>query len=154
MKIAAERGADLFFLNYDLIFTPGWTAPFDGHPRTVLSPLSNRQVQYRLRIEVFPGGGCLSDVALRSRMTLADYIGHEARFAAIAEAHAATASGALPIFTLPFFCIRIPLAVIKEVGAFDESFGVAGGEDFDYCLRAWLQGFEVAFTLSSYVLHF
>jgi hypothetical protein len=154
MKIASQRGADLFFLNDDLIFTPGWTAPFCGHPRTVLSPLSNREVQYRLKIEVSPGGACLSDFALRSQMTLAEYLGHEARFAAIAEAHVATAAGILPIFTLPFFCIRIPLAVINEVGAFDESFGVAGGEDFDYCLRAWLCGFEVAFTLSSYLLHF
>ena len=58
------------------------------------------------------------------------------------------------MYVLPFFCVRIPQQVAQAVGNFDERFGKAGGEDYDYCLRAYLAGFSVQFALRSYLLHF
>jgi GT2 family glycosyltransferase len=55
---------------------------------------------------------------------------------------------------LPFFCVKIPYAVYSRVGPMDENFGRGSAEDSDYCLRAWLAGFEVRHALQSYVLHF
>ena len=55
---------------------------------------------------------------------------------------------------VPFFAIKIPIKIIDAIGKFDEKFGVAGAEDYDYCLRAYLSGFECKFALSSYLFHF
>ena len=63
-------------------------------------------------------------------------------------------SGYLRVLTLPFFAVKIPYAIYSVVGPLDESFGVGGGEDKDYCVRCYQRGFEIRFALNSYILHF
>jgi GT2 family glycosyltransferase len=41
-----------------------------------------------------------------------------------------------------FFCVMISKKVIDAIGLLDESFGVGGGEDTDYCIRAKRAGFK------------
>jgi GT2 family glycosyltransferase len=143
MRIARERGADLFFLNNDLIFTPGWLEPLRVRDAALLSPVSNFQFPYRWRD--WDCGRCPD---------LADYLGHQDHLREIVRAHEARARGHQRVLKVPFFCIKIPLAIQEAVGYLDEAFGPGGGEDEDYCLRCHLAGFPVAFALASYVLHF
>ena len=53
---------------------------------------------------------------------------------------------------MPFYVLRIPLKILKEVGEYDEMF-VVGGEDIDYRLRCLIKGFNVTYT-PSFLLHF
>ncbi|RMG44187.1 MAG: hypothetical protein D6719_02340, partial [Candidatus Dadabacteria bacterium] len=133
---AADRYlADLYFLNNDVIFSRDWLSPLqDPRPR-ILSPLSNREIQYTLE-----------DMKLHMVMPLEHYLGKEETFDKIAEIHKTNYQGYLQVICLPFFAIKIPLEVIKAVGFFDENFGKGGGEDYDYCLRAYLAGYSVAYA--------
>jgi GT2 family glycosyltransferase len=143
LRIARARRADLFFLNNDLIFPPGWLEPLLVGEPGLLSPVSNFQFPYRV------GAWACGPV-----LDLADYQGHEDHLHALARAHQARHSGAQPALNLPFFCIKIPAAVQEAVGLLDKGFGPGGGEDYDYCLRCHLAGVPVRFALRSYVLHF
>jgi GT2 family glycosyltransferase len=53
-----------------------------------------------------------------------------------------------------FFCVKIPTVVYRKVGLFDTRFGIAGGEDDDYCVRSYLLGFRVLVAQASYLVHF
>ncbi len=140
---ARERGADLFLLNNDLVFTAGWLEPMLADRRALLSPLTNAQVAH--------SAGALST---RPEMDLADYIGHEADLEVIAQRHRARYQGFQIVSSVAFFCIKIPRSVYEVVGDFDEQFGKGGAEDRDYAVRAWLAGIRQKFVLGSYVLHF
>ena len=141
LQRAAGRG--LFLLNNDLIFPPGWSEPLRSDDRTIQSPLSNGQTQYQT-----PTFHC------RSTLTLESFAGHETALNEIAAHHRERATTPLPVLVLPFFCVRIPAPVYRTVGPFDLRYGPAGGEDYDYCVRAHLAGFGVQFAARSFVLHF
>jgi len=140
---ARGRGADLFFLNNDLVFTSGWLDPLVVDRRALLSPVSNAEVAH--------SAGAL---ATQPAMDLSDYVGREADLEAIAGRHRATHQGYKTAATVPFFCIKIPRAVYETVGEFDERFGKGGAEDRDYTVRAWIAGIPMEYALESYVLHF
>ena len=146
--------ADLVFVNNDLVFTKNWLLPLRGDEPHILSPLSNREVQYAASVHVVKTRHISNVFVSALEMKLSDYSGHEAATEAIAEAHRRSAAGRMPVYVLPFFCVKIPYAVMQEIGHFDVKFGKAGGEDYDYCLRAWLAGFRVEFVLDSWILHF
>jgi GT2 family glycosyltransferase len=143
LREARTRGADLFFMNNDLVFTAGWVEPLLADRRALLSPLSNAQV-----------AGSAGAFSTQPCMDLDDYTGHEAAVDAIAAQLRASAEGYRRTPTVAFFCIRIPKAVYDVVGDFDEGFGRGGGEDRDYAVRAWIAGIPQEFALQSYVLHF
>lgn len=143
MEIARGARADLFFLNNDLIFTQDWILPLLIDEPFILSPLSNREVQYNV-------GG----IEWKNTLKLSDYLGREAVLKEIAKQHKADFQGYRKVISLPFFCIRIPFRVYETVGPMDESFGRGGAEDNDYCIRAILAGFDVKYALQSFVLHF
>lgn len=111
-------------------------------------------MQYDLSVIVHPSKHALLDFKLLDSMSLEQFGNNTKSLLCIAESHANTMQGDFNQLTLPFFCTRLSLKVLQEVGEFDESFGPAGGEDFDYCLRAWKMGFKVGFALRSYILHF
>jgi GT2 family glycosyltransferase len=143
MRRARDRSADLIFLNNDLIFTSGWLAPLRVNLPVVLSPVSNFQMPYRS-----PDWEC------GPFLDLADYLRNQEAFRQIVRSHRAAVRGYRPALVVPFFCIKIPHAVYTAVGSLDEAFGLGGGEDFDYCLRCHLAGFQVQFAVDAYVLHF
>jgi GT2 family glycosyltransferase len=140
---ARRRGADLFLMNNDLVFTPGWLDAMAGDRRALTSPLSNAQLTRR-------DGG----FSTQPLMELSEYLGHETNLEAIGRQHAAECRGYTTVASLAFFCIKIPAAVYNEVGTFDERFGKGGGEDRDYAIRAWMAGIPQEYALGSYVLHF
>jgi GT2 family glycosyltransferase len=63
------------------------------------------------------------------------------------------------IFLLPrtamlaFFCVMLRRDVIQTVGYLDYSFGVGFGDDDDYCHRAHLAGFRLAFVPALLIRH-
>ncbi len=140
---ALELQADLFLLNNDLIFSQNWLGPLLEDDRNILSAVSNREFSYSSKeIEISPA------------MSLQQYLGKEERFEALVEEHRRRYFGRVARVIVPFFCVKIPYNAFVRIGAFDTSFGVGGGEDFDYCVRAHLMGVDIAFKLQSYVLHF
>jgi hypothetical protein len=151
---AVSQDADLFFMNNDIIFTDNWLNSCVGNPRTILSPASNREVQLAGSAVVVKTGHVASTVVTNAPMELQDYLSSPRMFEALAEAYVKVAQGLLQLIVFPFFCVRLPLSVMQTVGKFDEKFGRAGGEDYDYCLRAWLAGFDVQMAVGSYLFHF
>ncbi|MCO6431114.1 MAG: glycosyltransferase family 2 protein [Deltaproteobacteria bacterium] len=144
MEIAKKRSADLFFLNNDVIFTDEWITPIQQYEGSaILSPLSNREVQYEI-----------GNVKWSNTLKLSEYLGKEAVLREVVKHHKQKAQGWRSVISLPFFCVKIPFDVYSAVGTLDESYGRGGAEDNDYCLRACLAGFEIKYALSSYVLHF
>ena len=140
IDMAADR--TLLLLNNDLIFTPGWLPPLLASNK-ISSPFSNGQLCYQT-----------PDLALKDSMELKDLVGKEPALNLIAREHAKRVTTAIPLMILPFFCVAIPSPIFSKVGPFDEAFQPAGGEDFDYCLRAHLAGFSVEYAPHSFVLHF
>lgn len=143
MATAMANRADLFFLNNDLIFTPHWIEPLLIPEVSILSPFSNREIQYDQ--EGFTWSNALS---------LDDYLGKEAQFEKLAKDHFVNTRGYETVISLPFFCIKIPYLVYSELGPLDERFGKGGAEDNDYCLRAGLSDIPVRYAAQSYILHF
>ena len=140
---ARSEGADLFFMNNDLVFTRGWLEPLLADRAALLSPMSNAQIT-----------GSAGGFAVQPFMDLEDYTGNEAAVDAIAEQLRAASDGYRMTPSVAFFCIKIPRAVHEAVGDFDEGFGKGGGEDRDYAARAWMAGVPQEFALQSFVLHF
>ena len=149
-----ETGADLFFMNNDIIFTDNWLTPCLGYDRTIISPISNREVQLAGATLAVKSNTVMHSVSTDAPMQLSDYAASPRAFQALAEANSKSSSGLLKLLVFPFFCVRLPRAVLQTVGKFDERFGMAGGEDYDYAFRAWLAGFDLQMALKSYLIHF
>jgi GT2 family glycosyltransferase len=143
MRLAADKDADLFFLNNDIIFTPHWFDPLLDQRRAILTPASNFIIEYRH-----------SNFTFTKMLDLGDYLAHEATLTEIAQMHRQRNRGFIPVNTINFFCVKIPHAVYQQLGPLDERFGVGGGEDVDYCLRCHLAGVAVEYAAASFVLHF
>jgi len=144
LAIAKSYRADLFFLNNDIIFTTEWLPSLLIDEPVILSPLSNREVNYRT-----------DNFKCATAMQLEEYLGHEAAFEEVVALHRQqAASGYYNVIVLPFFAVKLPYSVYSVVGELDESYGRGGGEDYDYCVRAILAGFEVKYSLVPFILHF
>ena len=143
LALADRRGADAFFMNNDLVFTPGWLRALSARPFAIMTPTCNQYFQYRA-----------GEFSLKAVMTLEDLAGHEAEFFALALEHARTHAAYASAYRTPFFCVKIPREVYQTVGALETGFGMAGGEDDDYCLRCHLAGAGVVVAEQSYLLHF
>jgi GT2 family glycosyltransferase len=51
-------------------------------------------------------------------------------------------------------CFVIPKEVIDEVGKWDESYGLGGGDDNDICTRIKQVGYNLVFAKKSYIYHY
>jgi GT2 family glycosyltransferase len=51
-------------------------------------------------------------------------------------------------------CFLIPKKVIDEIGKWDESFGLGGGDDNDMCLRISKAGYKLVVAKNSYIYHY
>jgi GT2 family glycosyltransferase len=143
IDLARPRQATVVFLNNDLVFSRGWYEPLRPDGAYLLSPLSNAELQYS------EGG-----LDCRLGMDLEEYLGKEQAFREIVRRHRNRVHGYLKVMSFAFFAVKIPYSVYSVVGNLDESFGVGGGEDRDYCIRCYQAGFELRYALNSYILHF
>jgi glycosyltransferase involved in cell wall biosynthesis len=52
------------------------------------------------------------------------------------------------------FCMLIRDRVVRELGPFDESYGIGNFEDDDYCLRAMAAGYRLCIAEGAFVFHY
>jgi GT2 family glycosyltransferase len=137
-------GRDVFVLSNDVVFTPNWNERFDQYNNAILLPSCNQTHTYSTDL-----------LNLISYVRIEDYNNQFAELCKIAQFHKTKATYKFfDALLMPFYVFRLPAAVYKKVGKFDESFGVGGGEDVDYRLRALFNGISVKYTDHSYLLHF
>ncbi len=151
---ALSEERDLYLLNNDLIFSREWLEPFSEQTDAIVVPSSNQDSQYAGTIVIPTQGQVCAMLVLSASMHLQTYLESPHLFDAIAHTHRTKSGGYLGLVTAPFFCVKIPLSILKQVGKFDTSFGRAGGEDYDYSLRAWKAGFPTVRATRSFLLHF
>jgi hypothetical protein len=143
LRHAGQSNAAAVFVNNDVIFTPDWLTPVAADVAAVITPTSNQNYQYQLE-----------DFQLKPVMTFEEYAGRQELFRRLVEQHRARHKGFVEAYKTNFFCVKVPPVVYHSVGLFDTRFGMAGGEDDDYCIRTYLRGFRVLVAVGSYLLHF
>ena len=138
LKQTIMDGADFVGLNNDISFTKNWNQNL-GDSNSISVPLCNQHLQV---------GG------LKSEMELVDVVGKEEQLNELAY-HITTNQQDIPSNLIKaFYCFYVPYEVSSKVGLLDEEFGLGGGEDIDYALRAEQLGIETKFNLKSFLLHF
>ncbi len=143
MVLARQQQAGAVLLNNDLIFTRGWFDALQNEEHVIISPLSNLEVQYES-----------DNLKIPANLELHNYIGQEYLFQLVVAEHQRRSEGFMQVLALPFFAVKIPYEIIKTVGLIDQDLSEYGGEDYDYCLRAYNSGFQVQYALSSYIFNF
>lgn len=151
---AVNSRKDLILLNNDLIFAPDWSETLAECGNTIAIPATNREVQYALALAIPQADAEPQLFTLSMTMEQSALAGRSYAFQAMAEFHRARKLPHRKLLILPFACVRIPLRIMQTIGGFDATFGRGGAEDYDYCLRAHLAGFEVTFAATSLILHF
>lgn len=135
MRLAIKENKDLVFLSNDVIFTPNWSELLVTDDMTLSIPSCNQThnlgIPSSLSMDEF---GDRYDIL--NQISLG--VNNEMKY--------------FQSMLMPFYVLRIPLKILKEVGEYDEMF-VVGGEDIDYRLRCLIKGFNVTYT-PSFLLHF
>lgn len=135
MRLAIKENKDLVFLSNDVIFTPNWSELLITDDMTLSIPSCNQThnlgIPSSLSMDEF---GDRYDIL--NQISLG--VNNEMKY--------------FQSMLMPFYVLRIPLKILKEVGEYDEMF-VVGGEDIDYRLRCLIKGFNVTYT-PSFLLHF
>ena len=136
---------NVIFFNNDLIFTKDWFKPFKNNDESISIPSTNQLFSYNYS----------DKFKLKPTMSLDDFNDNYEALDQIVARHKNKFKKILKCqgLLMPFWCIKLPQKIFKEVGKFDESFG-NGAEDVDYRIRSALKGYEVNFLLDSYLLHF
>ena len=138
LKQAIMDGADFVGLNNDISFTKNWNQNLEDS-NSISVPLCNQHLQV---------GG------LKSEMELEEVVGKEEQLNELAY-HITTNQQDIPQNLIKaFYCFYVPYEVSSKVGLLDEEFGLGGGEDIDYALRAEQLGIETKFNPKSFLLHF
>lgn len=138
--IRAARGENIVLLNADTLVTPGWLegllACASAHPEAgMVAPYTNQAAGLQV----------LWPPAYRDVKELPAWAARRSR---------AFRGQAKAVPMLIAFCVLIPRAVLARVGFLDEAFGPGGFEDYDYCLRLRLAGYELMIAEDVYVHHF
>ena len=135
MRLAIKENKDLVFLSNDVIFTPNWSELLITDDMTLSIPSCNQThnlgIPSSLSMDEF---GDRYDILNQISLGVNNEMKYFQRM------------------LMPFYVLRIPLKILKEVGEYDEMF-VIGGEDIDYRLRCLIKGFNVTYT-PSFLLHF
>ena len=117
-------------LSNDIIFTPNWLEPLIG-TESINVPLCNQQITDKTdKFEIKP------------LMELSEYIGNEEELDIISNRIINQSVIIDEPKIIPYYCFYLPYNISSKVGLFDENFGLAGGEDIDYKLRAEMEGFN------------
>lgn len=140
---ALSYTADVVLLKNDTVFTRGWFNPLRSQSTMIVAALTNHELQYEC-----------NEINLTTSYSYADFKKQEQLIPELIAKHQERTLGLHSVLAVPFISCRIPYTILKQVGFLDENYGLGGGEDFDYCLRAHLEGFSVAYAADAYVIHF
>ncbi|MGF1872917.1 polysaccharide pyruvyl transferase family protein [Photobacterium indicum] len=136
-------------LNSDTIVTKGWaskltSAAFSSESIGVIGPISNaagaqsvpsiKGTKGQTAINTLPEGYTIDDMNN------------------LAELNVNNVFPAVPL--IHGFCIGIKASVIEKIGYFDDvNFARYYGEENDYCLRAYREGFDLIVATDTYIFH-
>lgn len=138
-------GRTLFLLSNDIIFTPNWNLPLTDYENLLLIPSCNQTHTYSF-----------DNLKLSQQMSIDDFQDRFQSLNTIARIHCNNKS--IPFFfedtIMGFYAFVLPSKIYKSLGYFDTRFGVGGGEDVDYRLRAIDKGIPVKYCSKSFLLHF
>ena len=125
-------------MNNDIAFTKNWNETL-GDLNSISIPLCNQHMQ--------------SDW-IKSEMKLEEFAGKEEQLNELSQHITSNKQNIPENLIKAFYCFYVPHEVSSKVGILDEEFGLGGGEDIDYTLRAEQFGIETKFNHNSYLLHF
>jgi GT2 family glycosyltransferase len=138
-------GRTLFLLSNDIIFTPNWNLPLTNYENLLLIPSCNQTHTYSF-----------DNLKLSRQMSIDDFQDSFQSLNAIAQTHCNNKS--IPFFfedlIMGFYAFVLPSKIYKSLGYFDTEFGIGGGEDVDYRLRAIDMDIPVKYCSKSFLLHF
>ena len=143
---AKKKKKDLIFINNDVVFTKNWLEPIKLNSEGISIPVNN---------QIFPYKSDCGNLKLDVTMSLSDFADKNLLLEEIVKKHYAKYSNFQKFqgLLMPFFCFKLPLKILNDVGLFDVSF-VDGAEDVDYRIRCAVKGYDVNFIINSYLLHF
>jgi GT2 family glycosyltransferase len=140
---ALEYSAHAVLLKNDTVFTEGWFEALQTSTPTITAPLTNFELQYKNE-----------QITIDEAYTLDAFKKHAHYIPELVAKHRESKLGLHTALMVPFIACRVPNEILRQVGFLDENYGKGGGEDFDYCMRAQLEGYSVAYAGDSYLLHF
>jgi O-antigen biosynthesis protein len=142
--IDRAAGRNCFLLSNDVAFTPRWNEPLTQYSNILSIPSCNQTHLYSV-----------GNLNLQPSMSIGEYNNQYVELARATNLHKSqNRIGLYERLLMGFYVFMIPAGVYKKVGYFDETFGVGGGEDVDYRLRAIQQDVPVKYLSQSYLLHF
>lgn len=142
LDLANER--NVFILSNDIVFTKNWNLPLQQYNNLILIPSCNQTHLYQY-----------GNLNLMPSMTISDFGNQLIELNQIVSIHRSqNKSLFFERNLMAFYAFMLPSNVYKKIGYFDESFGIGGGEDVDYRLRAIDQDIPVKYSSQSYLLHF
>ena len=141
--IEYAQGRNLVILSNDIAFTPEWNLPLIGYSNALLLPSCNQTHLYNV-----------GNLQLKSSMQIEDYNGRYQELTVISQQHKSQVKGLFENLLMAFYAFSLPPNVYDQVGYFDESFGIGGGEDVDYRVRSIEKNIPVKYNSQSYLLHF
>lgn len=136
-------GRNIFLLSNDIVLTENWNEPLKQFSRAILLPSCNQTHCYQI-----------DNWQIKPSMQFSEYQTVDLIEKAADLHRTAVRSGLFERLLMGFYLFHLPAPVYQSVGYFDEQFGIGGGEDVDYRLRAIQKGFPVKYHSHSYVLHF
>jgi len=145
LRIAKRFKKHFVVITNDVVFTKNWLEPLKQSDDMILIPSCNVNFMYRTQ-----------QFSTMPVMQLEDYLGKEPYLDAVVDFHQTNFkfdSLTERIF-MQMYLARIPYKVYNDVGYFDHTFSVAGGEDMDYRIRAALKGYKTMLAMHPFILHF
>lgn len=143
LLIELAAGRNLIILSNDIVFTPGWNSLMTQYSNALILPSCNQTHLYSL-----------GNLELKPSMQISDYDNKDRELDLISQHHKSHVNGLFERLLMAFYAFSLPVNVYNRIGYFDENFGIGGGEDVDYRLRAIEQDIPVKYLSQSYLLHF
>ncbi len=141
LGLAHARGDHLVLLNSDVVVTPGWLERLIAaaqHPQAgVVGPVTNSITGPQKLAQVGYDQESLRDLDFFARMHGDSCRGQDE-----------------PALWVVGFCMLIKRDLLARIGGLDERFGRGNFEDTDFCLRAFLAGYQCLIARDCFVHHF
>ncbi len=140
--MAAARGQHVCLINSDTVVTAGWLENMISHLHTQ------------------PGAGLVGPLtnSITGPQKL-DSVSYDQNTCEAMDSFAHTLTEKLKgqsqkLMWVVGFCVLIRGELLERLGGLDESFGQGNYEDTDYCLRAFVAGYDSIIAADSFVHHF
>jgi len=145
LRIAKKFSKHFVVITNDIILTKDWFEPLKLRDDVILIPSCN--INHNYKVNKFLLGFVIQ---------LQDYLGKEKVLEDLVHFHQKrfNIDNFQERIFMQFYLGRIPYQIHNNVGYFDETFSMAGGEDVDFRIRSAMKGYKTMIANYSYVIHF